>query len=85
MIIRVMFGKRDLVAGAPDSGWAFRCAFDVQIGDVVLVSGDGGPWEATACRLDRGNWNGYLKDVVAVLERREFVNAPPSKWWTLRR
>jgi hypothetical protein len=41
--IRVMSGKRDLVACEPVSGWAFRCAFDVQIGDVVLVSGDGGP------------------------------------------
>jgi hypothetical protein len=41
--IRVMSGKRDLVACEPVSGWAFRCAFDVQIGDVVLVSGDGDP------------------------------------------
>ena len=83
MIIRVMYGRRDVVAGESDSGYAFRCAYRVQIGDVVLVSGDDGPWEATVCRLDRGTWGGDVKDVVAVVERREFVNTPPSKWWTL--
>jgi hypothetical protein len=58
VIIRVMSGKRDLVACEPDSGWAFRCAFDVQIGDVVLVSGDTGPWEANGGELRGLCWLG---------------------------
>jgi hypothetical protein len=37
------------------------------------------------CRLDHGTWDGDVKDVIAMLEHREFVNVPPSKWWTLRR
>lgn len=80
-----MYGRRDLVVGNPDSGYAFRSDYyDVQIGDVVLVSGDDGPWEATVCRLDRGDWDGDVKDVIAILEQRAFANIPPSKWWTLR-
>jgi hypothetical protein len=86
VIIRVMYGHRDVVAGEPDSGYAFRCAYyDMQVGDVVLVPSPIGPTEATVCRLDRGTWDGDVKDVIAVMERREFVNTPPSIWWTLRR
>ncbi len=86
MIIRVMYGRCDVVAGEPDSGYAFRCAYyDVQIGDVVLVPGIDGPAEATVCRLDRGTWDGDVKDVIAMLEQRAFVNVPPSIWWTLPR
>jgi hypothetical protein len=41
VIIAVMSGRRDVVADESDSGRAFRCAFDVRIVNVVLVSGNG--------------------------------------------
>jgi hypothetical protein len=86
VIIRVMYGRRDVVACELESGYAFRCDYhNVQIGDVVLVPGFSGPEEATVCRLDRGTWGGEVKDVIAMLEQRAFVNVPPSKWWALRR
>jgi hypothetical protein len=31
----------------------------------------------------RGTWEGDVKDVIALLEKRAFVNVLPSKWWTL--
>jgi hypothetical protein len=86
VIIRVMYGRRDVVGGEPGFGYAFRCAYyDVQIGDVVLVPSPIGAEEATVCRLDCGTRDGDVKDIIAMLEKRAFVKEPTSIWWTLPR